>query len=788
MAQGAAVKTEALRVSGVVQGVGFRPYVARLARKHALSGSVRNLGGEVYIRVRGEEKAVSRFLKELTAKPPAGSFIRAVERVDLAEPVSCADGLDGFTADGFTIEASEPKENAAMPGPDIAVCGDCLRELFTPGDSRFHNPFISCTYCGPRFSILKELPYDRARTSMGPFPMCEPCGQDYHAEEDRRFHAQTVCCNACGPRLVGRSRDGRRQDGERALKTAAEILNSGGIAAIKGIGGYHLACCAADEKAVSRLRALKGRECKPFAVLFQKLADIKECCAVSKEEEALLLSPARPIVLLHRTREGAIAKGVYGSSRYTGAFLPYTPLQHLLFEQTGPLVLTSANPSGLPIFHRDEDMLAFFEAHAELDYVLFHDRAIERMLDDSVVAVVNGNTQFIRRARGYVPLPAAQMEDRGHTVLALGPHQKSSVCVCNGGQFYPSTELGDLTTREMIAAYQETAADMRRLLQASPTRAVCDLHPDYASTQYAKTLGLPLYEVQHHFAHVASVLAEHGKTGPVIGVAFDGTGYGTDGTVWGGEFLLASPFGFYRAGHIRPIAYLGGDASIPQGWKSAACLLHDAGLPAEDARGGMVEAALKQNVNVIRSSSMGRVFDAASSLLGVCRESTYEGQCAIELEAAAAGYAGEAKPLAYTISEQEGKLIADLAPAIRELVTERDRGVPGEALARRFHAAVAALIREVCVKLRERTGVNDVALSGGVFHNRILLTEAAELLAGAGFHVFTNRAVPPGDGGISLGQAYIGACWASEPGRRAAGRGGEWKEEEAKCALRFRES
>ena len=778
MAQGATINIQALRISGVVQGVGFRPYVARLARKHALSGSVRNTGGEVYIKVRGDAKAVSRFIEELTGNPPAGSFIRSVERVACDEPVS----------EGFVIEASEQSSGIAMPGPDIAVCGDCLKELFTADNPRCFNPFISCTYCGPRFSILKAVPYDRASTSMDPFPMCELCDQEYHEEDNRRFHAQTVCCNACGPELVGLARDGERQTGKQAISAAVELLNNGGIVAIKGIGGYHLSCSAMDEAAVSRLRTLKGRESKPFAVMFAKLDDIKERCAVSREEEALLVSPARPIVLLNRTQKGSIAKGVYGASRYIGAFLPYTPLQHLLFQETGPLVLTSANPSGLPIFHRDDDMLSFFEAHGELDYVLFHDRAIERTLDDSVVAVVNGNTQFIRRARGYVPLPVAEMEDCGHTVLALGPHQKSNVCILNAGQLYPSTELGDLDTREMLLSYEKTASDMQRLLQAAPTHAVCDLHPDYASTRYAKTLGLPLFEVQHHFAHTASVMAEHGKKEPVIGVSFDGTGYGTDGTVWGGEFLIASPYGFLRAGHIKPTAYLGGDASIRQGWKSAACLLFDAKLPAQDARGGMLEAALKANVNAIRSSSMGRVFDAASSLLGICHESGYEGQCAIELEAAAAQYAGEAKPLTYEVAELEGKLIADLAPAIRELVLEHDRGIPAVTLARRFHSTIAALIHTVCGKLREQTGINEVALSGGVFHNRILLTETMKLLTDAGFHVLTNHAVPPGDGGISLGQAYIGAFWAAKPERCATGRGGEWKEEEAICALRFREN
>ena len=778
MAQGKAVNVQkALRISGVVQGVGFRPFVARLARKHALTGSVRNAGGAVIVRLGGEAEAISRFLEELMENPPAGSFIRSVEQLECEETLP----------EGFVIEPSEAASGIAMPGPDIATCPDCLNELFTPGDPRYQNPFISCTYCGPRFSILKELPYDRNTTSMDAFSMCGLCEGQYHEEEDRRFHAQTVCCNACGPKLSGITRENNQHTGDRALKTAIEFLNSGGIVAIKGIGGYHLACSAMDAAAVARLRLLKGRESKPFAVMFGSLSVVAAHCVVSKEEEALLTSPARPIVLLYRNQDSPIAQGVYGASRYLGAFLPYTPLQHLLFRETGPLVMTSANPSGLPIIYREEDILRFFAAHNELDYVLSHDRGIERILDDSVVAVVGGNTQFIRRARGYVPLPVAQAEDQGHTVLALGPHQKSNICVYNGGQFYPGTELGDLETQEMIRSYEQTAADMQRLLQANVTHAVCDLHPEYASTRYAKSLCLPLRELQHHFAHIASVMAEHGRIKPVIGVSFDGTGYGTDSTVWGGEFLLASPYGFTRAGHIKPSAYLGGDASIRQGWKSAACLFYGAGLPAQDARGELVEAALKSGVNAIRSSSMGRVFDAVSAMLGICQDSTYEGQCAIELEAAAARYGGESLPLAYEVLEEQGKLIVDLAPALRELRLEQENRAEVVLLAHRFHMTTAAIINDICERLRARTGINEVALGGGVFHNRILLEEATQLLTDAGFEVLTNRAVPPGDGGISLGQAYIGAVWASEPERCASGRGGEWKEEEA-CVLRFPEN
>ena len=773
-------QTMALRITGVVQGVGFRPHVARLARQMRIDGFVRNAGGEVYIVARGQAPALDCFCHALKNNPPAGSLIRSMERVEAETSVP--------VPEGFLIGASEAAAGVAMPGPDIAMCEDCKAELFTPGNPRFHNPFISCTYCGPRFSILKALPYDRGNTSMEPFPLCPLCTKEYGEESDRRFHAQTVCCNDCGPTLYGIAQDGSGETGGIALRRAVEALIGGGIIAIKGISGYHLACDAANAGAVKKLRVLKGREEKPFAVMFAALDEIKAHCAVSKEEEALLISPARPIVLLHRGDEASsIAPVVYGASRYLGAFLPYTPLQHVLFEHTGPLVMTSANPSGLPIFYRDEEMRTYVAAHQEIDYLLTHNRPIERMLDDSVVAVIGGRTQFVRRARGYVPLPAAQADHQG-SVIALGPHQKSNITIFSKGQLYPGAELGDLDTEEMLHAYRNTAEELRRLLQAEPTHAVCDLHPGYASTGYAEALGLPLFRIQHHFAHIASVLAEHGVTTPVIGVAFDGTGYGTDGTVWGGEFLIASPSGFQRAGHLQPAAYLGGDASIRQGWKSAACLLYSANLPQRDARGQLVEAALKSNVNAIRSSSMGRVFDAISALLGVCEESQYEGQCAIELEAVAAQYLGESLPFSYDMMEEEGRQVIGLAPAFRELLLEREKGADVALLAHRFHMTVADIIKQMCIRLRQKTGINDVALSGGVFHNRILLERSLMLLQEAGFQVLTNTAVPPGDGGVSLGQAYIGAFYANTPEHCASGRGGEWKEEEAICVLRSLEN
>ena len=495
--------------------------------------------------------------------------------------------------------------------------------------------------------------------------------------------------------------------------------------------------------------------------MFPTLSDIKIHCEVGKAEEALLISSERPIVLLLR-KETAISDKVFGASRFMGAFLPYTPLQHLLMNQTGPLVMTSANTTTLPIIKDDEEMFRFFECHEDLGGILTHNRGIERRLDDSVAAVINGKTQILRRARGYVPLPISIPKSDGQTVLACGAQQKSTVCLSTGEYCYPSTEMGDLNSREAVEVYRETVSDMQRILNIKPSLVVCDMHPFYESTKYALNTNLPVIKVQHHFAHIASVMAEYGLTQHVIGVAFDGTGYGADGTVWGGEFLIASPYGFERAGHIKAVKLLGSDESVRQGWKTAACMLYDAGMlpDANDARGQLVRAALETGVNTIFSSSMGRVFDAVSAILGICFEANYEGQCAIELENAAARYAffGEiqATPFPFALSQDGGGITADLSPCLRALLEGKTEGQDAGLLSLRFHQTVCKLILDVCMKIRQTTGLDIAALSGGVFQNRILLSLTVQALERAGFTVYTNQKVPPNDGGISLGQAYIG--------------------------------
>ncbi len=694
---------KAITIDGVVQGVGFRPFVATLAGEMGIDGFVRNDGGRVYIQAAADEKRLSDFLEALGEKTPLGSVIVGIRCEELPY-------LE--VKKGFTIEKSNAEGGGhQMPSPDLAICGDCLRELYEKDGPRYLNPFISCTHCGPRYSIMRALPYDRDTTTMGAFPMCGLCQSQYTATLDRRYHAQTICCNACGPQLKG---------------------GIHGITAIKGIGGYHLACSPFDEQTVSRLREIKGREHKPFAVMFPELELLKEYCEITKEEETLLLSSARPIVLLKRKKSAIVSK-VYSTSPYLGAFLPYTPLQHLILKENGPLVMTSANRSSEPIIIDDAEMKAFLG----IDSVISHDREILRRLDDSVVQVVNGQTQFLRRARGYVPL-AIPMKGSS-PMAALGAQEKNTFCLFDKGYCYPSQENGDVENRELFEA---TLKDMGALLKIKPEKVICDMHPYYPTTEAAKNMGLPLLQVQHHHAHIASVMAEHGLEGPVLGVAFDGTGFGPDGTIWGGEFLLVDSKGFKRLGHLKAIPYLGGDESVKQSWKSALCLMDDAGIPYENP---LVQAALKSKVNTHLSSSMGRLFDGISALLGICTKGQYGGQPAIELENAAARAVKKEKA-PFTV---EGE---DFAPCVREMYTLFREGADIDELAYRFHVTVARWIVGMC----QGFGIQKVALSGGVFQNRLLMEMVEPMLKEKGFMVFTNHLVPPGDGGISLGQMFIG--------------------------------
>lgn len=758
MAEGEAVgrRKMTVRVSGVVQGVGFRPFTAALARRYSLSGYVQNGGGIVVIEAEGPRDALEGFLKELSYNPPRESKIERLEVSWESSSIS-----PSGECPGFLILGSLPVQTGiAMPAPDIAVCLDCLREMNTLGNPRYHNPFISCTLCGPRFSIMERLPYDRENTAMSDFPLCSLCESQYQDPQDRRCHAQTVCCNDCGPRLFYRDQTGEIS-GQAALDAAISALKQGYIVAIKGIGGYHLACSPFDEAAVSRLRAVKGREGKPFAVMFPCLEEIVRRCRVSPEEKALLSSRERPIVLLEREKSD-LCLNVTGSSLRIGAFLPYTPLQALILEQTGPLVMTSANVTSLPIIKDDDGMLRLFgESNGKIGGVLYHNRRILRRLDDSVAEIVDGKPRILRRARGYVPLPVeleASLPDG--RVLAFGAQQKNTICLSKGKYFFVSTEIGDLDSEETLEFYRDTIKDMNDLLEIRPQTAACDLHPGYESTRMAKESGLPALQVQHHYAHIASVMAEESLTGKVIGVAFDGTGYGTDITVWGGEFLIAFPDGFERAGYLKPVFLFDSEESIRRGDMTAVCLLLQAGLiPPNDPSVPVLKAALENQIHTVVSSSMGRWFDGVSALLNICRYSDYEGRCAVELENAAAAYARqnalEPEPLPFTLAEENGIFMVDLFPALREIVKRQAAGDPPGLLALRFHKTVSRLVLEMCRLLRKAGGLHEVALSGGVFANRLLLDDVLAVLRKDGFRVYINRQVPPGDGGISLGQAYL---------------------------------
>ena len=732
-----------IRIYGIVQGVGFRPFVVKLAFLLGVTGTVKNSGGLVDITACGTAAQLDAFLKRLLDEKPANALI--VHHETQVVPYA--------RYDSFTIEPSAEAEGPVFVSPDLCVCDACLDELADGRDERFRHPFISCMACGPRYSIIEDAPYDRGTTTMRDFGMCQTCAAQYGDREDRRYHAQTISCHRCGPFLIYKDNTGGESTHEAAFDGAVKALRMGGVVAVKGIGGYHLCCNPFDQHAVTRLRELKNRELKPFAVMFPDLDAVRRYTHVSQQEEALLLSGARPIVLL-KQKENDLAPAVCGDSRLLGAFLPYTPLQVLLVQACGPLVMTSANVSEEPIVKDDGPMLAW----PGLDGVLYNTRRIAARVDDSVAKISAGQTQMIRRSRGYAPLPVILRGKNRGAVFAAGGQLKSAFCLASGRFAYVGPHIGDLDNDGCMNVYRESGERLQKLLRLSPELAVCDLHPSYASTAFAEETGLPLLRVQHHHAHIASVMAEHGLKEPVIGIVLDGTGWGCDNSVWGGEILECAGNRFERAGHINSVRFLGGDEGKKHAAKSAMCYLHDAGLNAHirDERWPLIRAALDNGVNTHGNSGMGRLFDAASAVLGVCAYNRYEGECAIKLEnlaAQALEQGMEPVPMAFAVSEKDGILVADAAPVISVLAQSSQRK---EALALGFHIAVADMAVKLCARLRGRTGINTVAFSGGVFQNAVLLGDMMDKLMAKGFAVYTNEKVPPNDGGISLGQAQIG--------------------------------
>ncbi|MCU0722207.1 MAG: carbamoyltransferase HypF [Planctomycetes bacterium] len=742
-------------VAGTVQGVGFRPFVYRIAVARGLAGWVRNEPGGVQIEVEGPPDALDGFARDLEESAPPHARIASVGESRL-EPA----GLRGFAIE----ESGLGEAAAALIPPDIATCPDCLAEMDDPADRRRGYPFINCTNCGPRYTIVRAVPYDRPWTTMAAFPMCADCRREYEDPADRRFHAEPVACPACGPRAFLADASGAPEASADPVAEAAARLARGAIAAVKGLGGFHLACDASDGAAVAELRRRKGREEKPFAVMASDLAAALRFAEASEAERRLLQSPERPIVLLRKKAGGPLAEGVAPRSRSWGVMLPYAPLHHLLLRGAFPaLVMTSGNRTDEPIAFRNGEALQRLRGVA--DFFLLHDRDIETRADDSIARVAAGRETVLRRSRGYVPRPVV-LRASGPPVLALGGDLKNAVCLTRGDEAVLSHHVGDLEHAEAHEAFRAAVEHLRRLLGVEPAAVAHDLHPRYFSARRAASFpGLPRIPVQHHHAHAAAVMAENGIAGPVIGVSLDGTGYGTDGTVWGGEFLAADLSGFRRAAHLEAVPMPGADAAAREGWRMAVSHLRRA-FPAAGAGEiarflpaagpDRVETALRmieRNVNCALTSSAGRLFDAAAAIAGVALASTFEGQAAMEFEGAAAGGEGEAYPFAFR--EEDGVDAIDTAPLVRALALDAREGAGAGVLSRNFHRTLAEIVVRACERIRGREGTGRVALSGGCFQNEILLSACVAGLQGAGFRVFTHSQVPPNDGGIALGQAAV---------------------------------
>ncbi len=748
-----------LRVFGVVQGVGFRPFVSRLAVSLGLVGSVANRGPYVEILAQGPASSLAALGRGLREQAPERAAVLRVEESPV-EPLDAA---------SFEIVESGREAGAVFVSPDIAICPRCRAELFDPADRRYLHPFINCTACGPRLTILDAMPYDRERTSMKAFPMCEACASEYHDPDSRRYDAQPVCCHDCGPRV--RVLDGP-EEGAAAITRARQVLAAGGIVAVKGIGGFHLACDAASEAAVMTLRQRKHRPAKPFAVMVRDMAAAAREVLVSPAAAAVLDGPQKPILLLPRRAGGRVAGAAAPISPKLGIMLPYTPLHLLLFDYpdgvTVPdcLVMTSGNPQGAPICRTDDEARQALAGIADL--ILTHDRRIRVRADDTVMDFIDDAPCMVRRSRGYAPLPVMVSAPLHGAVLAVGGELKNTFCLARDGLFYPSAYVGDLGDPRTAAALRETMTRMESLLEIAPEVVACDLHPRYQSRKIAAELGRPLFPVQHHYAHVLSCLAENDFPGPAIGVAFDGTGYGPDGTIWGGEFLLADAKGFRRLGSIEPFPWAGGDRAAREGWRPAANLLFQVFGDREAVRHGLAleladEKSLAaqgwmaaQGVNCVETTSAGRLFDAVSAVLGLCRSISFEGEAAIRLQAAAekAGPAGEKAPFAGPLARgPKGRFLLPTGALFREIVARRLRGEAAESLARDFHIGLAAQIVAGCEAIRGDTGLSAAALTGGVFQNELLLRLTEAGLRDRGFQVLRHRLIPPNDGGLALGQA-----------------------------------
>ena len=774
------LQTSRFKIFGIVQGVGFRPFVSRTANALGITGDVCNKGSYVEVRAQGTKDALQDFRKKLETEPPERAVILKILQDSTEKAPLFRD---------FQIIESAHESGDVFVSPDIAICPKCQTELFDKNDRRYLHPFINCTSCGPRLTILDAMPYDRERTSMGAFPMCPACRYEYTHAETRRYDAQPVCCNDCGPHvylLGGEERD------HAAITRARHVLQAGGIVAVKGIGGFHLACDARNEAAVQRLRERKNRPQKPFAVMLRGLDAVRRECRLSAAQKAHLDNHQKPIVLLEKSGSGKIAASVAPAMPSLGIMLPYTPLHLLLFslpdelaDFTDCLVMTSGNPSGAPICRTDEDALDALSSIADL--ILSHDREIRLRADDSVMDFYDGAPYMIRRSRGYAPLPLMLSADFQGSVLGIGGELKNTFCLAKNSLFYPSPYLGDMSDLRTLRALRQALPRMERLLAITPTAVAADLHPRYETSRFAETLGIPIFKVQHHHAHVLSVMAENDHLSPVIGVSFDGTGYGTDGTIWGGEIMLATTRDFQRIASLAPFFHAGGDLAAREGWRLAVSLLHlccgreDAILHskkldlATEKEAASVIFQLEHGLHTTTSTSAGRLFDAVSALLGIRRISTYEGEAAVYLQFAAetaekAGKAAQAdallarwkadgtlqaSPAESAITITDGRFLLTSNDLFCHLLQYRLQNVSSDILSLAFHRGLAAAIRDACKNAREMTGCSTAALTGGVFQNTLLLRLTQNALEKDGFHVLHHSIIPSNDGGIAVGQALF---------------------------------
>jgi len=750
-----------ISVRGVVQGVGFRPFVYQLATRHNLKGWVCNTSEDVKIEVEGEAEAVEQFLLDLTEKAPPRATIEDTT-VTHHPPKNYG---------RFEIRHSITEEGKyQLISPDIATCQDCQKEILSPEDRRYHYPFTNCTNCGPRFTIIEDIPYDRPRTTMRHFQMCPECQREYDDPLNRRFHAQPNACPRCGPSLQLLDATGREVATEDAITATSQLLQKGKVVAIKGLGGFLLACDATSEAAVNRLRQRKVRPSKPLAIMVTSLEEAKKHCYINNEEEKLLTSPHSPIVLIGWKTDSPVVEAVAPGIKYLGVMLPYTPLHHLLLRETGlPLVMTSGNLSEEPIAKDNDEAVRRLSGIA--DYFLVHNRDIYARYDDSVTIVERGVPQLVRRARGYAPHPI-HLGFSSQQILACGAEEKNTFCLTRDDHAFVSQHIGDMENLETMEHFENTIELYKSLFRIEPEIIAHDFHPEYLATKYARELAarsdnIRLVPVQHHHAHIVSCMVDNGIDTPVIGVALDGTGYGSDGKIWGGEFMVADYHGFTRIGHLEYLPLPGGAQAIKKPYRTAVGYLLsllgenvlNQDLPflkhIDKVEIDIIKKQITQRINSPLTSSCGRLFDAVSALIGFRGEIDYHAQAAIELEMLACDAPDEADSYPFSITEQEGLSVVRVKDLLAAIVNDLQAGTKSARIATRFHNTIARLTGESCQVISDRTGITQVALSGGVFQNRLLLRKTVSRLEADGFRVFTHRQVPTNDGGISLGQAVI---------------------------------